>query len=143
MAHASQMLFIGHYAGVVEASADYDAVAAAHETGATGHIEAAVVARDTEGTLTLPRHARMGGMHLGHGPSNELKAGTQYLERGSVALLVISDDDDAKAVDTAVTRATARASQPVDHTYAGGSGVSFADDTGAGDIGSGQEGRLT
>ena len=39
MAHASQMLFIGHYAGVVEASADYDAVAAAHETGATGHIE--------------------------------------------------------------------------------------------------------
>jgi hypothetical protein len=143
MAHKSQMLFIGHYDGVADASADYDAVAAAHDSGETGHLEVAVVTRDVTGALTLPRHARMGGMHLGHGPSNELKAGTQYLERGSVALLVVGDDDDAKAVDAAVTRATARDSQPVDHAYTGGSGVSFAEDTGAGDIGSGQEGRLT
>ena len=153
-----QMLFIGDYASVADASADYDSVAAAHESGATGHLEAAVVARDAAGTLTLERHSRMGGIHLAHGPSNELKAGTQEVERGSVALLVISNEDDAKTVDTTVTRATARASHPVDHVHLGGSDVGFvagprsdevggpaatAYDSGVGDTGSGSEERLT
>jgi hypothetical protein len=126
MAHTSQMSFIGQYASVADASADYDSVAAAHDSGAIGHVEAAVVARDVAGTLTLGRHSKMGGIHVAHGPSDELKAGTQYVERGSVALLVISTEDDTKAVDTAVTRATARVSQPVEHVYLGGSDVGFA-----------------
>jgi len=156
MAHPSQMLFIGLYGGVADASADYDSVAAAHDSGATGHLEAAVVARDAGGTLTLQRHAKMGGIHLAHGPSNELKAGTQEMERGSIALLVISTEDDAKAVDAAVTRATTRDSHPVDHDYLGGADVGFAtgpppeelggapvtDDSGVASTGSGEEGRL-
>jgi hypothetical protein len=157
MAHMNQ-LFIGHYAAAADASADYDSVAAAHESGAAGHLEAAVVARDVTGGLTLERHARMGGIHLGHGPSDELKSGTQEVERGTVALLVVSTEGDAKAVDTAVTRASARASHPVDHGYLGGADFGFAsgppadevggapesaDDGGVPGSGSGQEGRLT
>jgi hypothetical protein len=158
MAHTGQMLFIGNYASVADASADYESVAAAHDSGATGHVEAAVVARDAAGTLTLGRHSKMGGIHLAHGPSDELKAGTQYVERGSVALLVIYPEDGAKAVDAAVTRASARASQPVDHVYLGGSDVGFAAgppsdevggapatayDGGVADTGAGPEERLT
>ena len=156
MAHMNQ-LFIGHYASVADASADYDSVAAAHESGVTGHLEAAVVARDAGGTLTLDRHSKLGGIHLVHGPSDELKSGTQEIERGTVALLVISTEDDAKVVDTAVTRATSRASHPVDHGYLGGSDIGFADspppdevggaptadDSGLPSTGSGSEGRLT
>ena len=158
MANTSQTLFIGNYASVADASADYDSVAAEHASGAIGHVEAGVVARDVAGTLTLERHSRLGGIHLGHGPSDEFKAGTQYLERGTLALLVISTEEDAKAVDTAATRASARASRPVDHGYLGGSDVGFAsgppsaevggapataDDSGGADTGSGSEGRLT
>ena len=157
MAHTSQ-LFIGHYASVAEASADYDSVAAAHESGATGHVEAAVVTRDVAGSLTLDRHAKMGGIHLIHGPSDELKAGTQEIERGTVALLVVSTEEDAKAVDSAVTRSTSRASHPIDHGYLDGSDVGFVtspppdevggapageDDSGVPESGSGSEGRLT
>ena len=158
MAHRSQTLFIGNYTSVADASADYDSVAAEHASGAIGHLEAAVVARDVAGTLTLQRHSKLGGIHLGHGPSDELKAGTQYVDRGSLALLVISTEEDAKAVDTSVTRASARASRPVDHGYLGGSDVGFAsgppsdefggapattDDSGVADTGSGSEERLT
>jgi hypothetical protein len=157
MAHMDQ-LFIGHYASAADASADYDAVAAAHESGATGHLEAAVVARGQGGGLTLERHAKMGGMHLGHGPSNELKVGTQEIERGTVALLVVSTPDDAKHVDAAVTRATSRASHHVDGDSAGnvafgvedsppddeiGGGPPIAYDVGPSDTGSRSEGRLT
>jgi hypothetical protein len=77
----------------------------------------------------------MGGMHLGKGPSTELKAGTQEVERGTVALLVVSDEADVKAIDEAVTRAGTRASHEADHSYGGSS------DFGVGD--GGFEGRLT
>jgi hypothetical protein len=135
MAHPSQ-LFIGHYGTAADAATDYDAIAATHDSGATGHIEVAVVSRDADGELTLQRHAKMGGMHLGHGPSNELQAGTQEIERGTVALLVVCNDSDVSAVDGAVTRATSRASHEADHSFPGGTSY------GVGEVGSGSEGRL-
>ena len=114
MAH-SETAFIGSYPGTAEASLDYEAVAAAHAAGNLGHLEAAVVARADDGALALDRHERMGGIHLTHGPTDELLMLAEEVEQGSTALLVISAADDAAGVEAAVTRATARSAHPVQH----------------------------
>jgi hypothetical protein len=157
MAHMSE-LFIGHYASAEDASTDYDAVAAAHDSGAVGHVELAVVAAGTGGAVTIQRHDKMGGVHLTHGLSDELKAGTQEVERGAVALLVVSTEDDAKTVDTTATRATSRATHASTHVYLGDSNFGFgnappsdelgepevsSDDAGVQGLGRGPEERLT
>jgi hypothetical protein len=125
MTHGSEIVFIGGYKNVSDASADYDSVAAAQGNGSTGRVEVAVVSRDTAGTLAIQRHARLGGIHVTHGPTDELKAATQEVERGAVALLVISAEDDAKAVDTATTRAAIRTSHVVEHFYLGNPDAGF------------------
>ena len=125
MAHKGGTAFIAGYGSVSDASADYDAVEAAHGSEGLGHLEAAVVSRDATGSLTIERHARLGGVHLVHSPTDDLKSLAQEVEQGSVALLVISGADDAKAVNTAATRATTRTSHEVEHFYLSNSDAGF------------------
>lgn len=115
MAHRSETAFVGAYDSVPAAGADYEAVAALHGTGATDHLEAAVVSRGPSGALTFEQHARMGGIHLSHGPTDELKRVAEEVERGSVALLVISAEGDARLVADAASHATTTASHTVQH----------------------------
>jgi hypothetical protein len=139
MTHKSEIVFIGGYENVSDASADYDAVAAAQSTGTTGHLEAAVVSRDPSGALALDRHARLGGIHLAHGPTDELRGATQEVARGSVALLVVCAQEDAKEVDAAAKRATARTTRAAE-LYRGGSGAGFAAGPPSDEVGGAPEG---
>lgn len=114
MAPRNETAFVGLYNSVSDASVAYAAVAALEATGATDPLEAAVVTRATTGELTFGQHARMGGVHLAHGPTDELQRIAEEVERGSVALLVISAESDATVIAGAAGHPRSTASHDIE-----------------------------
>lgn len=139
MAHRSETAFVGAYDSVSAASADFEAVTTLHESGATDRLEAAVVARAATGALTFERHARLGGVHVAQGPTDELKRIAEEVVRGSVVLLVISAEGDARLVAEAASHADSTSSHGIeqfsleDGAFAGGGTPNLAE----GDAGTG------
>jgi hypothetical protein len=148
MAPRNETAFVGSYDSVSDADFAYEAVAALRATGTTDPLEAAVVSRATTGELTFGQHARMGGLHLAFGPSDDLQLIAEEVERGTVALLVISSRGDANLVAETAGHPLSTASHDIEQftlesgAFAGGGSPHPAEGDAGTEFTDGQLGQL-
>jgi hypothetical protein len=129
MSDKHESAFVGSYDSVGAASNDFDSVGVAHHDGHVGHVEAAVLSRDSVGKLSWDRHERFGGFHLSHSPSDELVRISDQLVENQVALVVIGSSDDSAAIEHAAAGARDPQTQTIEHQslsegyFSGGGGA--------------------
>lgn len=115
MSHDDTTAFVGTYDSVDAASADFDAVGALHHGGGLGHVEAAIISRDSIGKLSWDRHERIGGMHMSHSPSDTLVRLSDQLDSDTVELVVLGDASDTAKAATAAAGAKDPRTVTIEH----------------------------